>query len=54
MAGSLHTLLRVTDEIIEHARLKEYVASMPGKLGARINEGGECCLVELARPRSKY
>jgi len=41
--------------VLEHARLKEYVASMPGKLEAQINEGGSNLssgqrqLVSLAR-----
>jgi len=41
--------------VLEHARLKDYVASMPGKLGAQINEGGSNLssgqrqLVSLAR-----
>lgn len=41
--------------VLEHARLKDYVASMPGKLEAQINEGGSNLssgqrqLVSLAR-----
>jgi ATP-binding cassette subfamily C (CFTR/MRP) protein 1 len=44
-----------TDAITDHARLKDHIASMPGKLDAHINEGGSNLssgqrqLVSLAR-----
>ncbi len=37
--------MQMTDSyLIEHARLKDHVASMDGGLEAKIHEGGECTM----------
>lgn len=33
--------MAAADQVTEHARLKEYITTMPGQLDARVNEGGE-------------